>query len=348
MDLNNIISKIYVITKSDKKLKTIINRFNKVGKNKIKANITKYEEIDSDRLTEEQIEGITTPMCSQLCSTTTISQWLSHYNLWKNIVKNNEDNVLILENNVAPSNNFYEMLEEYWKEVPNDWDMIYFGCTGSCDSSVIKDTTYRIFKNRINTPAQKENKEMVFVMEPGYPLGIYGYMLSLKGAKKLLADDNLKKVNFGLDYSLAKNIIDSDDFKAYSFKPPLIFNVKDPVPEKDIRHSINKPITSNINLSDKQSLGDLEEYPVYHIRKLGIDVTYSMVLLMIVSFLIGYNNDDKLKKVYITTITFLQVIEMAYTKTSFNKLKNLLFELIVIIGILFLGSWIRLKKISKE
>lgn len=349
MDLNSIISKIYVITSCNKKLKRVINRFNKIGNDKIKANITKYKAIDPNKLSEDQLENVTTASCNQLCSIDTISQWLSHYKLWKNIVKNKETNVLILEDTVAPANSFYDMLLEYWKEIPDDWDMVYFGCSGSCDSSIIKDTTYRVYQSRINNVTKKDGKDMVFVMEPGFPLGIYGYMLSLKGAKKLLANDDLKKVDFSLDYSLAKKVVDTDNFKAYSFKPPLIMNVDNPIKikeEEDIKHSINKPFTCKMSLSDKQNLGDLEETPVYHIRKLGVDITYTTILFMLVSLLIGYFGDAKLQKVYLVIIIFLQMVEMAYTKTSMNKLRDLLFELMLIVSMLFLGKWVKQKKLK--
>ena len=45
-------------------------------------------------------------------------------------------------------------------------------------------------------------------------------------------------------------------------------------------------------------------------------------------------------------ITFLQMVEMAYTKKSINKLRDLLFELMLIVSMLFLGKWIKQKKLK--
>jgi GR25 family glycosyltransferase involved in LPS biosynthesis len=341
MDLNSIISKIYVVTGCNKKLKRVHNRFNKIGGGKIKANIEKYKAVDLDDLDEDLIGDVTTPRCNELCSLEEIGQWLSHRRLWKGIVKRKEDGVLILEDTAQPISSFYDTLLKNWVQVPSDWDMVYFGCGGSCDSSIIKDTAYRVYRSRTNTDVEKGGRVMSSVMEPGFPLGVYGYLLSLKGAKKLLANEDLQKVDFGIDYSLAKKVLDTENFKAYSFNPTLIMKVEDPKSESDTNHSITKPFTSKIALSNEQSVGDLEEASVCYVRRLGVGLTYTTALYMMIALLMGYNGGDKATKVFAVVIAFLQLSEMAYTKTSVDKLKTLVFEMVLVIGSLALGSWLR-------
>lgn len=52
---------------------------------------------------------------------------LSHYNIIKDAKKNDYDVILVLEDDVIFTDNLNELFEEYMKEVPTDWDMLYFG-----------------------------------------------------------------------------------------------------------------------------------------------------------------------------------------------------------------------------
>ena len=215
--MKTIINKIYIITDDDKKFNKIKYR---IGSKKIP--IVKVKGIDETIVDDATIDTIASTKCKYTCSNKMISNWFNHYNLWKTIAKNKEDRVLIINDDGMPIKEFSSMLEEYWKEVPKKWDMVYFGCTGSCDSSPITDAAYRIFQSRTNNEVYIDGKKMFYVMEPGFPLGLYGYMLSNEGVQKLIKNEELKKVQNDMDYYLAKEIMDNDDFKVYAFKPSLI------------------------------------------------------------------------------------------------------------------------------
>ena len=53
-----------------------------------------------------------------------IKTYLNMYNDWK---KNPQENILIIEDDCVFVDGFNKKLEEYISNVPNDWDMLYFG-----------------------------------------------------------------------------------------------------------------------------------------------------------------------------------------------------------------------------
>lgn len=53
-----------------------------------------------------------------------IKTYLNMYNDWK---KSPKENILIIEDDCVFLDGFNEKLEEYFSNVPNDWDMLYFG-----------------------------------------------------------------------------------------------------------------------------------------------------------------------------------------------------------------------------
>ncbi len=95
--MESIINKIYIITSDDRKFNKIKYR---LDAKKIK--IVKCNPIKGNQLPDDKVENITTKSCSYFCSNKTITDWLTHYNLWKNIAKRDEDNVLILEDRGVP------------------------------------------------------------------------------------------------------------------------------------------------------------------------------------------------------------------------------------------------------
>jgi GR25 family glycosyltransferase involved in LPS biosynthesis len=52
---------------------------------------------------------------------------LSHRELYKKIKNSNWKTVLVLEDDVEFDPNFVNLFEQYYKEVPNDWNLLYFG-----------------------------------------------------------------------------------------------------------------------------------------------------------------------------------------------------------------------------
>lgn len=51
---------------------------------------------------------------------------ISHLKILKFAKENNMENIMVFEDDVVFMENFNEKFNEYFKQVPNDWDMLYF------------------------------------------------------------------------------------------------------------------------------------------------------------------------------------------------------------------------------
>lgn len=324
MNLNDAIGKIYVITDNDHKHATMQKRFDAASDGTVKANITRFNKVDISGMSDEHVKTVTTPACNELCSDKSISRWMSHKRLWEQIVDQKEDKVLILEDDAAPVDLFYELLEECWRYVPKDWDVVYLGSQGSGDGSMIKDVYYRVWKNKINTSVND------YVIEPGYPTALYGYIIRHSAAKKLIDSGDLDKVDLSLDRYLAERAFaskDNNDFKVYSLVPDLVTLVDVDKEDEDLMHSVTHPLTDTVDVSDNQTLSDVKEDDPYFVRKLGVSITNNTLMFMLAAFIVGSFANFKHASMFFVVTMVLQLSELAYGDATDDKLKNLMFEL---------------------
>jgi len=92
---------------------------------------------------------------------------LSHYKIWKNVIDQKDDMVMVLEDDAIDfASDFDEKMDIIMKEVPNDWDIILIGfyLNQGNDSYRINDYIYRVNN---------------FVL-------LHCYVINEKGCKKLL------------------------------------------------------------------------------------------------------------------------------------------------------------------
>lgn len=82
--------------------------------------------------------------------------YLSHINIWKKLVNNDLDYIIIFEDDANPKFNFTE-LQQIIKNVPNDWDIIFFGGIYN-DYNIIKDNIVKL-KRFYETHAYIINKK---------------------------------------------------------------------------------------------------------------------------------------------------------------------------------------------
>lgn len=99
-----------------------------------------------------------------------------------------------MEGDSCPVDNFTNKLHKYWKDVPDEWDMIYLGCTGTCSDSPLVKILFHTISLKKNSTVYKNNKKCEHVYKPGYPLNLHSYMLSYNGAKKIINHPKMKKL----------------------------------------------------------------------------------------------------------------------------------------------------------
>lgn len=290
-------------------------------------------------LSEKEIINTTSNFCNNFCSYGMIGCWLSHYKLWKYIVKNNLNNVLILEDDAKPTKNFMVKLNKIMAIIPKNYDLVYWGCTGSCDD--IFDVTIDLILNRKNKNAIINGKKIDELMIPSMPLGTHAYLISNSGARKLLSYDELKKVRYHIDQGLSMYVYNNDkDFNMYAVRDPLIMQSStNDISSSDLlvnEHPILNYFLSKIRVSGNYSLDYVMSVQILHIRKFNINVTSFTIFFSLISFLIGMFGSIDMMRNYMYSMILLNVMEVLIRKkTNYSTVS---FEILMIIVFLYLGS----------
>lgn len=244
--------------------------------------------------------------CQKYCSIDMINNWEKHYSLWEHINKYKYPTTLIVEENTFPVNNFTEKLVDFWMEVPNDWDIIFLGCEGTCNSSVVNKLFYRLFFNKVN---EIDNN---YIKKPSYPNGLYGYIISHRGIKKIMKDPNLKTISFHLDSHL-----NTKELNVYSPPNPLI-----KLSHNNVIHSIFFDFVN-----------PQYEREILFIKGINTSITYYTIfiigIVIILSLLKIMNKSNAIIPI-LTASTILHVFELCFTKGNKTKHNTLLMELFLI------------------
>ena len=94
-----------------------------------------------------------------------VSMWRTHFNLWNKMVEDNVDKLLIMDERCNFVDEFKYLYEEVLDQSSNlDYDILYIGYSG--------------VDPRLNKP--------IHLLDHGNPRCLHSYIVSLKGAKKLI------------------------------------------------------------------------------------------------------------------------------------------------------------------
>tara|TARA_A100001015_G_scaffold48600_1_gene53689 strand:- start:212 stop:712 length:501 start_codon:yes stop_codon:yes gene_type:complete len=128
---------------------------------------------------------------------------LSHLKLWQKIIKSNDKNILILEDDVIFVKNFKKKFIEYSKQVPKDWDILYLGASN-------------VYGTKINNNIIKP------IYNSGHMtnVGAYAMLVKKESLKKLIKSMNPIKDDFDIQIKNKFNKFNS----VYYFNPPLILH----------------------------------------------------------------------------------------------------------------------------
>uniref|UniRef100_A0AAQ5YTQ6 procollagen galactosyltransferase n=1 Tax=Amphiprion ocellaris TaxID=80972 RepID=A0AAQ5YTQ6_AMPOC len=145
--------------------------------------------------------------------------FLSHYNIWKEIVERRLHTSLVIEDDLRFEVFFKRRLMNLMSEVENeglDWDLIYIGRK----------------RMQVDHP-EKAVPNIHNLVEADYSYWTLGYMMSLQGAEKLLKAEPLKKilpVDEFLPIMYNKHPVsdymdqfETRDLKAFSAEPLLVY-----------------------------------------------------------------------------------------------------------------------------
>ncbi|ARF11973.1 glycosyltransferase family 25 [Klosneuvirus KNV1] len=119
---------------------------------------------------------------------------LSHRKVWDNIVNNNYNTTLILEDDIKIPTDFIYNYNKISQYIPSDYDIVFLGYHPTTDEYLYRDKKHKLLRSK-----------KVF--------GLYGYVVSLKGAQKLL---NLFPIDIQIDSVIGDYI---DDLNAFFVEP---------------------------------------------------------------------------------------------------------------------------------
>ena len=145
-----------------------------------------FDAVDGKQINESYLEALQVKMLpgwrdpwgSRSITYGEIGCFLSHYFIWERVVKGNLSTVIVLEDDIRFMPGFRSKFDAIMEEVKSlslEWDLIYLG-------------RKRLVKGE---PFVKGAR---LIIQPTYTYWTVGYIISLSGAKKLLAQDPLKKI----------------------------------------------------------------------------------------------------------------------------------------------------------
>ena len=302
----------YVINLKDKQERwnNIQTKFKDTG-----LKLKRWDAVYGKKLDDNYIKSTSTPYCYNFCSNGMIGAWLSHYNLWKYIVENNLNNVLILEDDANPVDNFNDRIKILDK-APTDADIIYLGCIGTCN----------INNDYVN---KKYNDDFI---KPLIPLQAHAYILTNRGAKKLLKYKELKKVSSHIDVFLAFKIYTKDDFNVYATRDNLIYqnDINTSAITNNNHYIINK-LCSNIYIDKNNTMDYFINSPVLSIRKINYDITGLLLIFIILMTIITIKCKSKVVLSVLILILILFLFE--YTET---RSRNIIIDYMLILLFTFM------------
>ena len=131
-----------------------------------------------------------------------IGCYLSHLKLLKKAKNDNDNIIIVLEDDIVFSKNFKDKLNEYYKEVPDDWDIIYLGASRVKGKKISKHVLEGVYDKYI---------------DGSFNMGTYAMMLNKKSINKLLK--LLIPIKNPIDTTIAKN---NKNLKLYYINPSIV------------------------------------------------------------------------------------------------------------------------------
>lgn len=199
--------------------------------------------------------------CSLFCTKGMLGCASSHYEIWKMIVKNNLDYCVIFEDDIILDKNFLYHYNEYIKSVPNNWDMILLGCVMKCNSTNKFDIYEHLHSLLFFKKFGKNTDVTNNTIRIKSFVGTHAYILSKKGAQKLL--DSFRVENGHLDVDISLFLSRNKEFYCYAFKKEIVFQS-------------NKLFLSNINTNKQPFMVN------YYLDKISIrkdrDISFAYIL----------------------------------------------------------------------
>lgn len=139
---------------------------------------------------------------------------LAHIKAWENIIKNRDNVGLVLEDDIVISDDFKEVFEKVMIDLPKDFDILFLGCMVFCNPEKDMSIFEKVFLKDKKVADISPN---LFV--PSRPLALHAYILSSKGAQKLLNYFQKEKLTNHIDQQMLQYY---KNMGVYASEPKII------------------------------------------------------------------------------------------------------------------------------
>ena len=139
---------------------------------------------------------------------------LSHYQLWQQLMLDpTYDNYLVLEDDITIDGNIKFKLNQLYRKLPSDWDIVYLGFH-----------MYKKNKQQYNQKISKLDKITVIPYDTTLTIGgTFGYLVNKSGASKFVEFIKKNGIKHGVDYMMFK-YEEAMNLKQYETVPSLVFS----------------------------------------------------------------------------------------------------------------------------
>lgn len=181
---------------------------------------TLIDAVDGSDMYESDIEQQATRFCSSFCTPSMIGCFISHRKAWQHVVDHDLPMALVLEDDASFSVDLMGNVGLLLQEAPNDFDMILLGCYQFCntkDNSEVGKFEKLWTSILSGRPARRALPHSEHLDVPGYFSGLHAYIITRKGASRLLA--RLPKASFHVDAAIAMR---PSGLRIFSSNPSLV------------------------------------------------------------------------------------------------------------------------------
>lgn len=125
-----------------------------------------------------------------------IGCWLSHKNLWENILRTDKSCAVIFEDDCIMARNMHALM--YDSQIPMDWDICLLGyMCNKCEPGTCGD-----------------------VIEVNRFFGLHAYMINTKGIQKILKNPRMQLITKQID-SVLSDMVQDGDLNVYALPTPI-------------------------------------------------------------------------------------------------------------------------------
>jgi GR25 family glycosyltransferase involved in LPS biosynthesis len=175
------------------------------------------EGVIGKKLSSDEIKENTSTFGSMFAPLSVIGCGMAHIKTWKLFVESGAKYGIIFEDDAVFEDNFREELDKGIKNTPDNFDILYLGCFG-CENNLNYSTLQFANQGIININAKFRNN---YVNKPFIALALHAYVISRKGAKKLISyiDGNIyTHIDINIQSLVSNNLIN-----AYSYNNRIAY-----------------------------------------------------------------------------------------------------------------------------